>query len=72
MAEVETSPATDTTASTTAPTTIEINDAIFCRHFKEVVRPSSFALMVLSLIGASSSALNVIMTDEKRMMLSLG
>lgn len=67
MAEVETSPDT-----TTTPATIEINDAIFCRHFKEVVRPLSFALLVLSLIDASSSALNVTMTDERRMMLSLG
>ena len=29
-----------------APATIEINDAIFCTHFKEVVRPSSLSFVV--------------------------
>lgn len=59
----------------TAPSTVEINDAIFCTHFKEVVRPVTSIVphyldTVLTL--AFGSALIVTLTVGRRTPRSLG
>lgn len=54
-----------------APITVEINDAIFCNHFNEVVR-SYLHKMFPEYLSIAYSVLIVISMEEKRTILSLG
>jgi hypothetical protein len=56
------------------PATVEVNDAIFCTHFKEVVRsnPHKITIFPLSTLLIAYSVLIVSSMVEKRMIRSLG
>lgn len=60
-------------ATESAPATIEVNDAIFCTHYLEVVRSDSHNRKIspeYSMIAYSVPI--VVLMEEKRMILSLG
>ena len=56
-----------------APSTVEVNDAIFCSHFKEIVRsdPHNRRMSPEYLLFTYSAPI-VTSMDEKRMIRSLG